>query len=185
MVKNIYIRSTIFVLASILFYLIWSNGGERVYGKIVAGGVNKITTRFSSIQKSEYKYFEDQEKSVMFFFYKDRQNNISTEYCLPVVLLLAWHLSLFFDKRLIAKKALKYFAINFSIIYFLQIIFPLLLYNISQSKTKSMSLFIGLQIFSFIVFFLIIKDSLLIKYNNSMNNSNIGTNDRVLNTKKN
>jgi hypothetical protein len=162
--KNL-VRNSVFVVASIVFYLLWANGGEQVYGKLVTGGINAVTTKISSIKKAEFKHFEAEEKSAIFCYYKDRKTNISLEFCLPIVLLLAWHLSLFFDKRLSAKKALKMFGINFLIVFFLQILFPLLLYNISQSKVKAMGLFIGLQVFGFIVFFLILKDSFLIKLN--------------------
>jgi len=164
--KNL-VRNSVFVLASIVFYLLWANGGEQVYGRLVAGGINTVTTKISSIKKAEFKHFEAEEKTLIYCYYKDRKTNISLEFCLPIVLLLAWHLSLFFDKRLNAKKALKMFGINFLIVFFLQILFPLLLYNISQSKVKAMGLFIGLQVFGFIVFFLILKDSFLIKLNNT------------------
>lgn len=158
------LRIIIFIFASIIFYLIWANGGEEVYGKIVTKGVDKITSKFSSIERAEFKISEQDQTPMINCYYKDRKTKIALEYCLPVVLLLAWHLSLFFDKRIKPKDASKMFAINFSILFFLQIFFPLLLFNISQSKAKSMGLFIGLQIFGFLVFFLIIKDSLLIKY---------------------
>jgi len=168
------LRIIIFITASILFYFIWANGGEQSYGKFVAGGINKITSKFSGIQNASFKISETDNTPMIFCQYKDRKTRIATEYCLPIVLLLAWHLSLFFDKRIKTKTAFKFLGINFLIFYFLQIIFPLLLFNISQSKTKSMGLFIGLQIFSFIVFFLIIKDSLLIKYNYQIENQKRG-----------
>ncbi|MBN1925857.1 MAG: hypothetical protein JW798_08480 [Prolixibacteraceae bacterium] len=161
---NRIVRNIIFIVASILFYFVWANGGETVYGKFVAGGVEKITSRFSSIETTEIEHFEKEEKTMMYCYYPDRRTKITIEYCLPVVLLLAWQLSLFFDKRLNWKIALRFLGINWGIVYFLQIIFPLLMFNISQSKAKSMGLFIGLQVFGFIVFFLIIKDSLIIKY---------------------
>lgn len=159
-----YLRNSIFIVTSILLYLLWSNGGEQVYGKLIKTGIEKFTTKISSIESAEYKYYPDQQKTVIVCKYNDRQTVIALEFCLPIVLLLAWHFSLFFDYRLNKKTALKYFLVNFSILYFLQILFPLLLYNISQSKIKSMGLFIGLQVFGFIVFFLIIKDSFIIKY---------------------
>ena len=139
------------------------NGGERVYGKIIATGIEKITTKISSIEEVDYKYVESEKATFIFFKYPDRNNKISLEYCLPIVLLLAWQFSLFFDRRIKAGFAFRLFGINFLVVYFLQIIFPLLLFNISQSKFKSMSLFIGLQIFVFLVFFLILKDNITIK----------------------
>jgi hypothetical protein len=162
--KNL-VRNIVFIVASIVFYLLWANGGEQVYGKMVTFGIDKITSKVSSIEKAEFKHFEKEETTLVYCYYPDRKTNIALEYCLPIVLLLAWHLSLFFDKRLNAKKALKMFGINFAIVYLLQILFPLLLYNISQSKAKAMGLFIGLQVFGFIVFFLIIKDSFLLRLN--------------------
>jgi len=162
-VKNV-VRNSVFVVASILFYLLWSNGGDQFYGKMVTFGIDKVTSRVSSIEKAEIIQYKEQEKTIIYCHYPDRKTNISLEFCLPIVLLLAWHLSLFFDKRINAKTALKMFGINFSIVYFLQILFPLLLFNISQSKVKSVGFFIGLQVFGFIVFFLILKDSLVIKY---------------------
>ena len=158
-----YRRNIIFIVAGFLFYLLWSNGGEQVYGKVVKTGVEKFTTKFSSIQTVKIQHFEQENKTLLYFKYPDRTTKITLEYCLPIVLLLAWQFSLFFDYRLKPKVALKFLATNFAIIYFLQIFFPLLLFNISQSATKSMSLFIGLQVFGFLVFFLILKDSLIIK----------------------
>lgn len=157
-----YLRNSIFIIASILFYLGWMNGGEKFYGKFVTVGINEFITKFSSIEQANYKQLDDG-STMMTLKYPDRTTRIALEYCLPVVLLLAWQLSLFFDKRLTKKYAAKLLAFNFIILYFLQIIFPLLLFNISQSKTKSIGLFIGLQIFGFIVFFIILKDSLLIR----------------------
>ncbi|MBP7508143.1 MAG: hypothetical protein KA807_10000 [Prolixibacteraceae bacterium] len=158
------LRIVIFIAASIIFYILWSNGGESAYGKFVAKGVDKVTAKFSGIERAEFKIQEQDSTPMIYCYYKDRRTKIALEYCLPVVLLLAWHLSLFFDKRINYKIALKLFSINFFAVYLLQIFFPLLLFNISQSKVKSMGLFIGLQIFGFLIFFLIIKDTLLIKY---------------------
>lgn len=159
-----YLRNSIFIVSSILFYLLWSNGGEQVYGKLVTTGIEKFTTKISAIESVEFNYYPDERNTLLTCKYADRSTNIAFEFCMPIVLLLAWHLSLFFDRRLPSKTAFRFFFINFAILYFLQILFPLLLYNISQSKMKSMGLFIGLQIFSFLVFFLILKDSLIIKY---------------------
>ncbi|MDA3879569.1 MAG: hypothetical protein PF436_04205 [Prolixibacteraceae bacterium] len=167
-----YIRNIVFLIAGVVFYILWNIGGQAIYGEVVKFGVEKFTTGVSKIESVDIKHFDKENKTMLYFTYPDRRNNISLEYCLPVVLLLAWHLALFFDKRLTAKKALKYFVINFIIIYIIQILFPLLLFNISQSKAKSMGLFIGLQIFGFLVFFLILKDSLLLKYFYSKEASN-------------
>jgi hypothetical protein len=159
-----YLRNIVFITLSFVLYLAWNNGGEKIYAKAVSFGIEKVTSRFSSIEKSSIKHFENQNKTLIYCYYPDRTTNIAVEFCLPIVLLLAWHIALFFDSRLKAKTALKMMSINIFIIYFLQILFPLLLFNISQSKVKSTGLFIGLQIFIFLVLFLIIKDSLIIKY---------------------
>ncbi|HNW50566.1 MAG TPA: hypothetical protein PKH79_05755 [Prolixibacteraceae bacterium] len=161
--KNI-VRNSVFIAASILLYVLWVNGGEQVYGKMITFGIDKFTSAVSSIQRAEMVQFKEQGQTIIYCYYPDRKTNISLEFCLPIVLLLAWHLSLFFDKRINSKTASKMFGINFAVVYFLQILFPLLLFNISQSKVKSVGFFIGLQVFGFIVFFLIIKDSLVIKY---------------------
>ncbi|MBN2805841.1 MAG: hypothetical protein JXR22_04225 [Prolixibacteraceae bacterium] len=157
-------RYLVFILGSILFYMLWISGGEKVYAKLISTGISKITASVSAIDKVEYKHFEKENKTMLFLQYPDKSNKIALEYCLPVVLLLAWQFSLFVDRKIKKKTALGFLAFNFTILYFLQIFFPLLLYNISESKARSMGLFVGLQIFGFIVFFLIIKDSLLIKY---------------------
>lgn len=167
-----YLRNSIFLVTSLLLYLLWANGGERVYGKFVTTGINEFVSKVTSIEHADYTYFEKENKTMMQLKYPDRTTKIALEYCLPVVLLLAWQFSLFFDKRISKKYAAKLLGINFLILYFLQIIFPLLLFNISQSKTKSIGLFIGLQIFGFIVFFIILKDSLLIKYKFSNQSEN-------------
>lgn len=169
--KN-YLRNIVFVVLGFLLYLGWVNGGETAYAKFVATGINQFTTKFSSLEKVKYKHFKEENTTKLFFKYPDRGNNISMEYCLPIVILLAWHISLFFDKRVRPKFAFKLLGFNFVFVYFLQIIFPLLLFNISQSKVKSMSLFVGLQIFGFLIFFLILKDSLIIKYKFSQQGNN-------------
>ncbi|HPR62076.1 MAG TPA: hypothetical protein PLF35_14065 [Prolixibacteraceae bacterium] len=159
-----YRRNIVFIVVGIVLYLLWSNGGEPVYGKIVKTGVEKFTTKVSKIESVRLEYMKEENKTMLFFKYPDRTTKIALEYCLPIVLLLAWHLSLYFDRRISAKVASKLFLYNFLIVYFIQLMFPLLLYNISQSKMKSMGLFIGLQVFGFLVFFLILKDSFIIKY---------------------
>jgi len=167
-----YLRNIVFLISSLVFYVLWINGGEKAYGKLVATGIDKFTTKISKIENVEYKHFKKEQKTLLYLKYPDRTTKIALEYCLPVVLLLAWQFSLFFDRRISVNYALKLLGINFLILYFLQIIFPLLLFNISQSKAKSMGLFIGLQIFGFIVFFLILKDSLLIKNNKLQQSEN-------------
>lgn len=162
MKKNL-LRYSIFIIATILLYMIWVNGGERVYAKVIVTGIEKFTTKFSSISEVQIVHNDKDNSTSIFCIYPDRKNNITVEYCLPIILLLAWGVSLFFDKRIPKKYAIKLFVFNFIVIYILQIFFPLLLYNVSQSKIKSTSLFIGMQIFSFLIFFLIIKDLLLIR----------------------
>jgi hypothetical protein len=164
-----YLRNIIFLIATIVFYFLWNNGGEPVYGKIIAIGVEKITSMFSNIETVTVNHLKDLGMTMLYFKYPDRTTSIAMEYCLPVVLLLAWHFALFFDHRIKAKTALKLMAINMAILFILQVFFPMLLFNISQSKVKSTGLFIGLQIFSFLVFFLILKDSLLIKHKYTSN----------------
>lgn len=167
-----YLRNTIFIVSSILLYLLWYNGGGRVYGEILAFGIDNITTRFSGMESASSHYIKEQSKTMILFQYPDRTSRIAIEYCLPIVLLFAWHIGLFFDPRMKPKTALKFLGTNFSIIYVLQIFFPLLLFNISQSKVKSTGLFIGLQVFVFLVFFLIIKDSIIIKHKYSKTEAN-------------
>jgi len=162
--KNSLVRNSVFILLSLIFYVLWMKGGEQVYGKVVEFGIDKITSRFSAIDNATLMNFPVEKKNLIFCKYSDRTTKISVEYCLPIVLLLAWNISLFFDKRLVFKISAKWLTLNFFVVYFLQIIFPLLLFNISTSKIKSMSLFIGLQVFGFLVFFLILKDSFLLKY---------------------
>ncbi len=164
-----YIRNIIFIVASISFYLLWSYGGEQVYGKLIKGGVERITTKVSGIETVAMTHFDEENVTMLSFKYPDRTTKISLEYCLPIVLLLAWQFSVFFDKRIKSKKAFKLLGANFLIIYLLQIIFPLLLFNVSQSSAKSIGLFIGMQVFGFLVFFLILKDSLIIRLMTSKN----------------
>ena len=158
-----YVRNIIFLVASIMFYLLWNYGGEQVYGKFIMAGIEQLTLKISSIESVTMTHFENDDQTMLAFKYPDRTTSISMEYCLPVVLLLAWQFSIFFDRRITSKKALKMLAVNFILFYFLQLLFPLLLFNISQSNVKAIGFFIGLQIFGFIVFFLILKDSLIIR----------------------
>lgn len=168
-------RHWIFLLGSVLFYFLWHAGGEKVYAKFITTGIAKITSRVVDLESVEYKHFEKENKTMLYLQYTDKSNKIAMEYCLPVVLLLAWQLSLFFDSKLAKKYALRFLAVNFGILYMLQIFFPLLLYNISESKTRSMGLFVGLQIFGFLVFFLILKDSLLIRLKKKFENEEPST----------
>lgn len=161
-------RNLVFVLGSIALYMLWQSGGEKAYAKLISTGIEKITSRVSPIEYVEYKHFDKENKTMLILHYPNKTNRIALEYCLPVVLLLAWQLSLFFDPQLKKNIAFRYLGINFLILFFLQIFFPLLLYNISESKARSMGLFVGLQVFGLLVFFLIVKDSLLIKYKKKM-----------------
>ena len=149
--------------------MLWIKGGEKAYGKFITWGTNNITTAFSSMDKAEFATATDK-SHVMLCYYDEekvtRRTNINLEYLLPIVLLLAWHLSLFVDRNIPTKKSLKFLGINFGIVFILQIFFPLLLYKVSESAFKSLSVFIGLQIFGFLAFFLIIKDSFIIRYMN-------------------
>ncbi len=160
---KLYLRNAVFIVTSILFYLIWSNGGELVYGNFLKKGMERITTNFSSIEEIRLENSKKSNEVIIHFKYPDRKTNISMEYCLPIVLLFAWQFSVFFDPRIKKRIALKFFTLNFTLVFILQTLLPLLLFNVSQSKVKSVSLFIGLQLFGFIVFFLILKDSIVIK----------------------
>lgn len=165
------IRYSVFIISSILFYVLWINGGEQAYGKIILRGMEQFSTQLSNIEQIELKHFEKEEKTMLYFTYSDRKNSISLEYCLPIVLLLAWQFSLFIDRSISTKLAFKLFAINFIIVFILQITFPLLLFNVSLSKPKAISLFIGLQTFSFIILFLILKDTLILNHKNKLINN--------------
>jgi len=160
---KLYLRNVIFVVASILFYLLWNSGGEEAYAKFLKEGVQHFTTKISDIETVYLKQEEKKDKVIICFKYPDRTTKMTLDYCMPVVLLFAWQLSLLFDSRITKKTAFKFFAINFTIIFILQFLFPLLLFDISHSKAKSIGLFIGFQIFGFIIFFLILKDSILIR----------------------
>lgn len=166
------LKFLIFIISSILFYVAWGNGGEFFYGKVVSTGMNQFISPLSELENTHIEFDENSKKNILYCDYPDRQNSIAIEYCLPIILLMAWHLSLFFNRRLVKKLVVKLFVINVAIIYSLQIIFPLLLFNISLSKTKSISLFIGLQVFSFIALFLILKDSIIIKTRLKQNSFN-------------
>ncbi|MCE4566311.1 hypothetical protein INQ51_18465 [Maribellus sp. CM-23] len=158
-----YFRNTIFVVTSVLFYLLWNSGGEEVYAKFLKEGVQHFTTKISAIETVYLKQEETKDKIIICFKYPDRTTKMTLDYCMPIVLLFAWQFSLLFDSRITKKTALKFFAINFLIVFILQFLFPLLLFDISNSKVKSVGLYIGFQIFGFIIFFLILKDSILIR----------------------
>ncbi|MFV0592783.1 MAG: hypothetical protein ACK5M7_15465 [Draconibacterium sp.] len=156
-----YLRNTVFFVASILFYLLWNGGGETVYAKLLAGGIEQFAPKFSSVEKA-YVEHEKDGKAILCIQYPGRTTQVGLEHCLPIVILFAWQLSLFFDSRIRRKRALKFFAINFLVVFILQFLFPLLL-NLGESKIKTAVLFMGFQIFGFIIFFLILKDSILIR----------------------
>lgn len=158
-----YLRNIIFLVASVLFYFLWNNGGEMVYAKLLAEGIQQFGPKFSSVEKA-YVMHEAGDKAVLCIQYPGSTTQVGLEHCLPIVILFAWQFALFFDSRITRKRALKFFAINFLVVFILQFLFPLLL-HIGESKFKTASLFIGFQIFGFIIFFLILKDSILIRLN--------------------
>lgn len=84
-----YRRNIVFIVVGIVLYLLWSNGGEPVYGKIVKTGVEKFTTKVSKIESVRLEYMKEENKTMLFFKYPDRTTKIALEYCLPIVLLLA------------------------------------------------------------------------------------------------
>ena len=109
-----YLRNTIFLVASILFYLLWNNGGEEVYARFLREGVQQFTTKISDIETVYLKQENKLDKIIICFKYPDRTTRMTLDYCMPVVLLFAWQFSLFFDSRIAKKTALKFFAINFT-----------------------------------------------------------------------
>ncbi|WP_297097867.1 hypothetical protein [uncultured Draconibacterium sp.] len=151
------IRNIIFILLGIAFYLLWNYGGDRFYGKFIAFGIEHIVSKKSDITSATVNYFKSDDQYYIAYKYPKGESGVSMESYLPVVLLFAWQIALFFDKRINMKKALWLFAINFLIIYLLQITYPLVM------RSKSSLMFIGTQIFSFLVFFIILKDTFIIR----------------------
>jgi len=146
------------------FYILWHFGFNYVWAYCLKAGISTITAAFSDIQEV---WVEKSETVVhLYFRYPDRKNNVNAEFTLPIVLLLAWQTYLFIIKDVSRKFALRSLGFNLTILYLLQIFFPLLLYNVSASKTKATLFFLGLQIFGMLVFFLIAKDNILLKYKN-------------------
>lgn len=151
------VRNIIFITLGIGFYLLWNYGGERLYGKFVAFGIEHIVSKQSDISSATLNYVKSNDQYYIACKYPKGESGVSMENYLPIVLLLAWQIALFFDNRINTKKALWLFAINFLIFYILQITYPLVI------RPKSSFMFIGTQIFSFLVFFIILKDSFLIR----------------------
>lgn len=147
-----------------VLYILWQFGFNYVWANILKVGVSAITATFSNIQKVTID--NTSEITVLYFQYPDRTNHINIEYALPIVLLLAWEASLFVIKNVPHQFAFKSLGINVGIVWLIQIFFPLLLFNISTSKIKGSFFFLGLQVFSILVLFLIIKDSIILKYKN-------------------
>lgn len=150
-------RFIIFIVLGIGLYLLWNSGGDRVYGKFITFGIENLIAKNSEIEEATLKYVKRDNQYYIACKYAKGESGVSMEYYLPIVLLLAWQISLFFDKSITTKKALSLFAINFLIFYILEITYPLLL------RSKSSFMFIGMQLFSFLVFFIILKDTLIIK----------------------
>jgi hypothetical protein len=151
------ISNIIFIVAGIAFYVLWNYGGDRLYGKFVSVGIEHFVTNISDLEKVSLNYVQEKHQLYIACKFPKIEVGVSMVSYLPVVLLLAWQFSLFFDKRITTKKAFRLFAINFLVFYLLQITYPILL------RSKSSIMFIGVQIFSFLVFFFILKDSLVIK----------------------
>ncbi len=158
-----YLRNTIFLIASVLFYFLWNSGGETAYASFLTEGVEKFASKISSVESAYLEKVENGEKTLICIKYPHRTTKMALDYCLPIVLLFAWQFALFFDSRISKKTALKFFAFNFLLVFVLQFLFPLLLYNHTESKIKTLGLFMGFQMFGFIIFFLILKDSILIR----------------------
>ncbi len=147
------------------YYIIWQLGFDYVWANIVKAGISTITAAFSDIQEVAVVISDD---AIRFHFrYPDRKSSVNIEYLLPVVLLLAWQTYLFIIKTVPRKFALKSLGFNLGILWLMQIFFPLLLFNVSMSKVKASFFFLGLQVFGMIVLFMIIKDSVLLKYKKS------------------
>lgn len=151
-----------------IFYILWQFGFDYVWANIVKAGVSTITAAFSDIQKVTID--NTGEAPVLYFYYTGRNNHVDIEYALPIILLLAWQASLFVIKNIPRRFAFKSLGINVGILWLIQIFFPLLLFNISTSKIKGSFFFLGLQIFGILVLFLIIKDSISLKYENQSKN---------------
>lgn len=152
-------RNIIFIVLGFGLYLLWNSGGDRVYGKFITFGIENFVTKNSDIEEVTMKYIKKDDQYYIACKYAKGESGVSMEHYLPIVLLLAWQISLFFDKSIKTKKALRLFAINFLIFYILEITYPLLI------RSKSSFMFIGMQIFSFLVFFIILKDTFIIKSN--------------------
>ena len=151
------IRYIIFIILGVGFYLLWNYGGDKLYSKFVVVGIEHFVTKISEIDKVSLKYIQRDHQMYIACKYPKGEVGVSTENNLPIVLLLAWQFSLFFDKRITSKRAFRLFTVNFLIFYFLQITYPLLLLS------ESGFMFIVRQIFSFLVFFIILKDTFLIR----------------------
>lgn len=161
------IRRILVVLGlSTVFYFFWQIGFDYIWAYILKAGISTITAIFADIQQVVVQQSDDAIR--LFFHYPDRNNSVNVEYALPIVLLLAWQTYLYIDKNVTIKFANHSLLLNISIFYLLQIFFPLLLYNVSASKTKATLFFLGLQVFGMLVLFLIIKDSVMIKYNSRL-----------------
>ena len=147
-------------LASIIFIL-WKLGLQVFWAKFVLSGVNTITTSLSSMQKAVLNTGKLPE---FIYYYSDRSNKQDLEHLLPTVVLIAWQITLFFVKDVDWKYIARLAAINILIVWLLQILYPLMLFNINQSKFKLAMVVIGLQLFDFMILFLIIKDIVLLRF---------------------
>jgi len=150
----------LFVLFSFILYLAWYYFIQQYYAVFISKSCVHFTSIFSDIKTS---HIDNSKNPVMMFFnYRDRTTHVSIEYCMPVILLLAWHFAQFFGE--IKKSTVaKYAAINFAIVYFFQMLYPLLLYGISKSQVKFTLFFLGLQCFGVLILFLIITNNLYLK----------------------
>ncbi len=147
---------------STIYYALWQLGFDYVWAYILKGGISTITASFSGIKEV---LVEKSETAIhLYFKYVDRNNDVNVEYALPIVLLLGWQTYLLIMRDIPRRFAFRSAAFNLILLYLFQIFFPLLLYNVSASKTKATLFFMGLQVFGMLILFLIVKDNVILKY---------------------
>jgi len=151
----------IFLILATVLFILWKLGLQVMWAKFVLSGLNTITTSVSHLQKAVLSTGKDLEFT---YFYADRTNKQDLEHLIPTVILIAWQITVFFVKDIQWKYAAKLALINIGLVWLLQIFYPLLLFNINQSKFKLAMVVIGLQIFDFMFLFLILKDIILLRY---------------------
>jgi hypothetical protein len=162
-VSSNWIKILVLVTISMAMYAAWQYGLETVYARMLLPGTNAAL----SIVKADTSIaLEKDQQDTYQFKIQTRLEGRNASYpqtfgslLQPFVILLSWQLFLFL--AISRKPALQSLAVNFSLYYFLQMIFLILLTGYYSSETLKFFYVMLMDSFYIIALVLVIKDNML------------------------